>query len=240
MSKKKIEYKGLFKRMWADSVLSQIIAVSILSLIAVLYSLFQTIFSEISFFQLLKNTLMFKIELYKFLIFIIITVLVYILIYSWRKKRNKQVGKFDLEQRIGNFTFRELYNALLTHQIDTPINLIGPDVDKQIDLLTLFIMYQRQLNIGSEWEHDTFTYYILGSTLMTYGLTEKAPTTNKYDSVGLDIIQTSKMGYEFYALLERWRVYNDDIMQDDVTKIENVKPNKGNDFTNVYPNVPKR
>ena len=39
---------------------------------------------------------------------------------------------------------------------------------------------------------------------------------NKGDHLGLDIIQTSLVGYEFYSLLERWRVYRDELMKDDI------------------------
>ena len=113
----------------------------------------------------------------------------------------------------------------MTHKIETPIDLMNFGAERQTDLLILFILYQKELNRGSEWEHDHFTHYILGPTLMTYGLAEKVPTTNKLAIVGSDMIQTSKVGYEFYALLERWRVYNDEIMKDDVTKTETSKPN---------------
>lgn len=222
--KKKIEYKSLIHRMWNDQVLSQLISVGLLSLLTLLYSFFVTIFKNISFQQALIDTLTFKLELYKILIFIAVVVTISILIYKWQKKRNKKIGKFDVEQKVGNFTFRELYNALLTHKINTPSYLMGAGTENKTDLLVLFILYQRQLNLGSEWEHDHFTHYILGPTLMTYGLTEKAPTTNKLDSIGSDMIQTSKVGYEFYALLERWRVYNDEIMKDDVTKTDTEKP----------------
>ena len=61
---------------------------------------------------------------------------------------------------------------------------------------------------------------------MTYGLIEKVPTTNKLDKIGSEMIQTSKIGYEFHALLERWRVYNDEISIDDITKVE--MPEKNN------------
>jgi hypothetical protein len=224
--KEKIQYKGLFQRIWNDQVLSQLISVGLLSLLTLLYSFSVTLFKEISFWQALYETVTFKFELYKIMIFIAVAVLVYILIYKWRQRKNKRIGKFDIEQKVGSFTFRELYNALLTHKIDTPINLMGPGVENQTDLLILFILYQRQLNLGAEWDHDHFTYYTLGPTLMTYGLTAKIPTTNKLDIVGSDMIQTSKIGFEFYSLLERWRVYNDEIMEDDVTKTEIERPKK--------------
>ena len=95
------------------------------------------------------------------------------------------------------------------------------------NLLTLFILYQRQFNLGVEWEGDTYLYYTLGPTLMSYGLTEKALTKNKLDSIGNDIIQTSKVGLEFYAMIERFRIYNDENMKDDITQSgEPKKPKK--------------
>lgn len=223
-TKKKIEYPGIINKIWNDPVLSQLISVGLLSIIAIIYSFCVTIFKEISFKDALIETLTLKFELYKILIFIAIAITVYFLIYKWRQNRNKQIGKFDVEQKIGEFTFRELFNALLTHKIEIPIGLITSGFEKQTDLLLLFILHQRQLNLGSEWQHDYFIHYILGPALMTYGLTEKVPTTNKLDPVGTDMIQTSKVGFQFLALLEKWRVYNDEVMKDDITKTEIEKP----------------
>ena len=139
--KEKIKYKGLFQRIWNDQVLSQIISVILLSILTLLYSLAKTIFEKISFKQALFDTLCFKIEIYKILIFIVVAVLIFILVYKWRQKRNKRIGRFNVEQKIGNFSFRELYNALLTRKIETPENLKAPGIDDKLNLLTLFILY---------------------------------------------------------------------------------------------------
>lgn len=224
MDKKKIEYIGAFQRLWNDQVLSQIISVFILWTITTLYALLQSIFNKVSFIQIFLATINFQIELYKILIFFAISVLIFIVIFKWRQRKNKYFGKFDIEQIVGDFSFRELYNALLTHRIDLPASLRSSQPDSKCDLLTLFILYQRQLNIGIEWDHPgdqgNFMYNSLAPTLMTYGLAEKASSKNKTDSLGLDIIQTSEVGYKFYALLERWRVYNNEIMNDDISKTE--------------------
>ncbi len=219
----KIKEKGLLYKIWNDQVFSQIISVILLSLLTVLYSFFQSIFSDISFKEALINALTFKIELYKLLIFISLTVIFLIIIYKIRKKRNKKIGRFDVEQKVGLFSFRELYNALLTHKIKTPSGLLEHGAEETSELLKLFIFYQQNLNIGVQWDHDHYTYYTLGPALMSYGLTEKVPTTNKLDSVGSEMIQTSQIGYEFYSLIEKWRVYNDEILNDANIEIEDNK-----------------
>ncbi len=224
MNKKKIEYIGLFQKVWNDQVLSQIISVTILWIITTVYALAQSNFKKDSLKQIFLTPINFQIELYKILIFAVISVLIYIVLFKWRQRQKKYLGNFDIEHIVGNFTFRELYNALLTHRIELPASLRSSQSDSKCDLLTLFILYQRQLNIGIEWDHagdqGFFMYHSLAPTLMTYGLAEKAPSKNKADSLGLDIIQTSEVGYKFYALIERWRVYNDEVMNDDISKTE--------------------
>jgi len=231
MDKTKIKYKGIIQRLWTDPVLSQIFSVAILALLTILYSFFRTVFKDISFKQSLLDTLYYPLELYKVFILLVIVVVAYFIYYKWRQKRKNHIGRFDVEQKVGEFSFRELYNALLTHKVNLPISLTSPQTDPKGDLLTLFMLFQRQLNVGIEWNHGgdqgIFMYHILGPTLMTYGLTEKARTKNKADSLKLDIIQTSPTGYKFYAMLERWRVYNDVIMKDDVTKTQTQTHNLG-------------
>jgi hypothetical protein len=107
MDKKKIEYIGAFQRVWNDQVLSQIISIFILWTITTLYALLQSIFSKVSFMQVFLATLNFQIELYKILIFFTISVLIFVMIFKWRQRKKKYFGKFDIEQIVGNFTFRE-------------------------------------------------------------------------------------------------------------------------------------
>lgn len=224
--KEKIKYPRFLNKLWYDPVWSKVIYAGILFVIGVLYSFFSTLFKNISFYDAFIQTINYSLKLYLIFIILVIGFLIYAIVYKIRKKRKSRIGSFDVEQPVGYYTFRELYNALLTHKINLPPNLTRPIGDKKGDLLTLFVLYQRQLNIGAEWNHDNFTYYILGPTLMTYGLTEKAPTKNKLDSVGSDIIQTSEMGFKFYALLEKWRVYNDERMKEDITKTGDTEPEK--------------
>lgn len=217
-TKEKIKYPGILNKFWHDPVWSKVIYALILFLIGLVYSFFSTLFKKVSFHDAFIQTINYDLPIYLVFIIISIGLIVYGIVYKLRMKRKRHVGRFDVEQKIGNFTFRELYNALLTHKIEAPINLVGVIQEKEINLLNLFILYQRQFNLGVEWEGDDFSYYTLGPLLMSYGLTEKAPTKNKMDSIGSDIIQTSSIGIEFHSMLERFRVYNDENMKDDTTK----------------------
>lgn len=218
MAETKIKEKKFFQKIWADPVLSKVISVFIVAILTILYSFIESIFEKISFKEALINTLNFKIEVYKFLIFAIISIVISVGYYYWRRKRKKTFGNFDIEHKVGNFTFRELYNALLTHKIKTDYEI--PEKD-ELDILNLFIIYQRPLNMGIDWESQDFLYYKLGPLLMSYGLTEKIPTTNKTDPTESEMIQTSKVGYEFLASLERWRIYNDSLSYE-----KEIKTNK--------------
>lgn len=228
MSKGEIIYESRLEKLWKDPVWSKVISAGIIFICTLIYSGVKSLSNKITFVEALENALNFKLEIYKFLI-LIICISIFLYIYNLiRKIIKRKNGEFNPEQKIGNFTFRELYNSLLTHKIETPPNLAGsPETVDGIDLLTLFMLYQSILNLGVEWEHDFFAYHKLGPILLSYGLTEKVPTTNKADSLGLEMIQTSKIGHEFWALLEKWRVYNNEIMND---KSESLKIEKSKNY----------
>ncbi|MEG2103125.1 MAG: hypothetical protein RRY99_16625, partial [Flavobacterium sp.] len=133
---------------------------------------------------------------------------------------------FDLDQKVGNFTFRELHNSLLTHSIEMPSNLRGYHAPEKIDLLTIFKFYARIFNQGVQWEDDMDTYFKIGPTLMSYGIIEKVPTTNKSDTIGMEMLQTSKVGYEFLEMLQKWRIYNNETFDENDSQIPIIKINK--------------
>ena len=217
--KEKIKYPGFLNKLWYDPIWSKVIYSAIIFLIGLIYSFFITIFKDISAKRAFLETINYSLKLYVIFIIVAAGLILYGIIYRIRQKRNRHIGNFDVEQRVGDFSFRELYNALLTNKTETPVEVLRTGFkESAIDLLSLFILYQRQLNRGMEWNHDFYTYYDLGPMLMTYGLVEKTPTTNKQDSIGSDMIQTSKVGYEFYALLERWRVHNDWLLKEELIK----------------------
>lgn len=220
-----LKYKGKFEKLWTNPVWSKVISAGIIALITVIYSIVKTAFEDISLYDAIIKVLNFKIEVYLYLIFSILSIAIYFIINFIRKKINKRHLGFELDQRIGNFTFRELHNALLTHMIETPERL-SYNAPTTIDLLTVFKIYARIFNQGVQWEDDMDTYYKIGPTLMSYGIIEKVPTTNKSDTIGMEMLQTSKIGYEFLAMLEKWRVYNNDEFEESKLEIITDKQKK--------------
>ncbi|CAA9203281.1 hypothetical protein FLACOL7796_04680 [Flavobacterium collinsii] len=228
MKEDTLKYRGKFEKIWTSPVWSKVISAAIIATITVLYSIVKTAFENISIYDATIKVLNFEIEVYLYLIFSIFSIAIYFIINFIRKKINKSHLGFELDQKIGNFTFRELHNALLTHIIETPERLGTYNTPPTIDLLTVFKIYARIFNQGVQWEDDTDTYYKIGPTLMSYGIIEKTPTTNKLDKIGMEILQTSKIGYEFLAMLEKWRVYNNDEFEESELQIitDNQKKKK--------------
>jgi len=225
--KEKIKYPGFLNKIWYDPIWSKVLYTGVLFIIGLLYSFFKTLLKDISFYDAFIQTINFEIKLSTIFIIISIALIFYGVIYKIRQNRQKHIGKFDVEQKIGHFNFRELYNALLTHTIDLPISLRRGSPDGKLDLLTLFILYQRQLNKGIDWDtggdQGTFLYYDLCPNLMSYGLMKLTKNKNKADSLGLDLIITSETGYEFFAQIQRYRVYNDYDLNDNVTATKYIE-----------------
>jgi hypothetical protein len=222
MSKEPIKYKGIIRQLWTGPVWSKVISAGIIAFIVFLYSLLQTLLKDVSLTKVFIDTINYKIELWQFFVIVFVVLILFAIYYKWRQRKNKKVGKFNTEEVAGNFTFRELHNSLLTHKIDLPISLRSQEFGNQLDLMTLFVLFQRQLNIGVSWDQPgdqgMFLYQDLGPTLMSYGLTEKAPEKNKADALGLDIIQTSAVGQKYLSMVEKWRIYNDEKLVDDPSK----------------------
>lgn len=226
MKEDTLKYRGKFEKLWTDPVWSKVISAAIIAIITILYSIGKTAFEDKSFYDAIIKVLNLEIEVYIYLIFTIISIVVYYLINLIRKKINKSHLGFELDQKVGNFTFRELHNALLTHIIETPSRLHTYGTPETIDLLTVFKVYARIFNQGVQWEDDMDTYYKIGPTLMSYGIIEKVPTTNKSDTIGMEMLQTSKIGFEFLAMMEKWRVYNNDSFDESESQIISENHNK--------------
>lgn len=231
MSKEPVKYKGIIRQLWIDPVWSKVISAGIIALIVFLYSLLQTLLKDVSLTRVFIDTINYKIELWKFFLIVFFVLILFAIYYKWRERKNKKIGKFNTEEVIGHFTFRELHNSLLTHKIDLPNSLRSQELGNQLDLMTLFVLFQRQLNIGVSWDQPgdqgMFLYHDLGPTLMSYGLTEKAPEKNKADTLGLDIIQTSNIGQKYLSMVEKWRIYNDEQLVENPSKTKPLTFKKG-------------
>jgi hypothetical protein len=209
----KIKYPGLLNKLWYDPIWSKVIYVSIIALVGFVWTLVRTLWAEKSFYEVMMETLTYQLRLYTILIVVAISLLIYGFLVWYRSKKSKKDGVFDVTQKVGNYTFRELHNALLSYEVRTPIDMIrggGPDAPRYIDLLTCFRVYIRVFNTGVDWDmtaHDL--YHTIGPHLMSYGLIEQVKTDRDRNPLDQPILQTSKVGFEFYALLERFRVYNE-------------------------------
>src|SRR5690554_5908044 len=123
-TKEKIKYPGILNKLWHDPIWGKLIYTGILFILGLLYSFFTTIFKEISFVNAFVETLNICIPIYLIFIIIALAFIIYEILNKIRQKRNKHIGIFDVEQEVGNFKFRELYNALLTHNLDVPPDLL--------------------------------------------------------------------------------------------------------------------
>lgn len=226
----KIKYPGFLNKLWYDPIWSKVIYASIILVIGLLYSFLSTQVKNVSFKQAFVETINFNLPIWQVFILITIGLLTYGILFKIRQKRKRHLGRFDVDQPIGNFKFRELYNALLTHNLKLPISLSAASPDGKMNLVKLFVLYQKKLNIGINWDaggdQGMFLYHELGPILMSYGLTELTPCKNKVDTLKLDLIITSKIGHKFFALLEGFRVYNDEVMKEDITKTDDGKTDK--------------
>lgn len=222
-----LKYKSKIKLIWTDPVWSKVISAVVLVFIGLIYSFFQTVLKEVNFFKALNDILNYKIEFWKIFIITFIVLIVWPLFQRIRKKKNIKLGTFNTEEKIGNFVFRELHNALLTHKLNLPKSLVSDELGAKMDISTLFILFQRQLNIGVNWDQlgdqGMFAFYDLGPILMSYGLTEKASEKNKTDTLGLDIIQTSELGMKYLSHVEKWRVFNDENITDNILRTQQLK-----------------
>jgi len=213
-----VEHKPLkssnwFMRSWKDPVGSKLIAGLIIFIITAIYGLISNIIEKISLIEILKNILFLKIELYILLIIIICSLLL-IWFISWLINRNKTENyDFILKERIGDISFSELYNSLISHFVKTPPSL-SDGKNNEIDLLTCFLLYIRKFGIGVTWNHPgdqgIFMYYTVGPILIAYGLFDRVRNFKKNDNLQEDIIVISEKGRKFYQLLNIYRTYNKD------------------------------
>ena len=162
-TKEKIKYPGFLNKIWHDPVWGKVIYAGFIFLAGLIYSFIATLSKEISFYNAFIETINFSLPLYVVFIILTLAVVIYGIVYKIRQKRKRHIGKFDVEQKVGNFTFRELHNALLTHEIEAPLEMWKYLKDGKIDLLALFISHQRQFNLGVEWEGNHYSHYTLGS-----------------------------------------------------------------------------
>ncbi|MEG2103314.1 MAG: hypothetical protein RRY99_17595, partial [Flavobacterium sp.] len=90
MKEEPLKYKGKFEKLWTDPVWSKIISATIIAIVTILYSIVQTAFENVSIYDAYLKVMNFKIEVYIYLVFSIISIGIYFLINFIRKKINKK------------------------------------------------------------------------------------------------------------------------------------------------------
>ncbi|MGJ8667009.1 MAG: hypothetical protein ACSHW7_11615 [Patiriisocius sp.] len=202
-----LKAKNTFKKIWSDSVFSQLIATGIIFLLPFFSAIIYKLLEGKSIKEFFKDIFHFEIKLYVLLILSLILVLGYFLYLRFYKKKNEYQKHF-LSQKIGNYRYGDLNNILLTTYAEIPLNLHYRIGLKELDLLTLFKLFMPQFSYGVGWndptEYGDFLYYQLGPDLIAYQLCEKRPSldNNTAGNINSFDIVTSANGFKFFALLE--------------------------------------
>jgi hypothetical protein len=198
----KIKERGL--KIWKDPVWSKVIAAGILSLIAIIAAKF-TNHSWQEIYNYAIQLLTFNVPIYGLLSLIAIYFITKLIVKFFRK-RNTSFWR----ENIGNYTFKELYNILLTEKL--PIATRGMEMFGQLapddDLLTLFQLYYIHLNTGVEFDDNIgdgyYLYSILAPRFVGFGLVDsyQAPIRNLPGETKV-AYKISELGRKFHASLEK-------------------------------------
>ncbi len=225
----KAKSKNFFVKIWTDSVFSKVIASSILLLLSILTAFIVKLFEGISIGDLFNQFLQIDIKLYLIILIAIILIIGYYVYLKFFNKRNLYKEEF-LKQKVGNYRFGDLNNILLTTYVELPHSFRHKVGLKELDLLTLFKLFISQLNTVIGFDHPTeeggFIYYNLGPKLISYGLCENIPSLNNNTAGNINTydITTSKVGYEFFALLEIYeRMENEQFYENEFYEKQKIK-----------------
>lgn len=195
---------NLILKIWKDPVWSKVIAAGFILFISTIwlkyfdYSLDQIIGG-------LKYLLTFNAPLYVIVVFVVITFCFSGIFKRIRKKTNPIWG-----ERIGNYSFDELYKILQrqTLEVRTPsMSFSGRPAPKQ-NLLDQFAAHIIFFNKGVTAQQDIgdggYTWGVLGPKYVSYGLVDRVEKPNDKLQDVVDVWYfTSELGHKFYSLLEK-------------------------------------
>jgi hypothetical protein len=196
--------KEEFLKIWKDPVWSKVISAGIIAFIAIVWAkITNHTWSEI--YDFIINVLSLQMPVYIFLSTIGFYFIVKLCIKLFKKKRDPL-----WDEQMGNYTFKELYNILITETF--PVSTMGMQMSGRPaptdDLLMLFRMYYTYLNKGIDFDsniHDGgYLYGVLASKLVGYGLVEayQKPLRDLPDQTQV-AYKTSELGHRFHASLEK-------------------------------------
>ena len=202
--------KEIFLTIWKDPVWSKVISVGILGLIALVGAkLTHHSWNEIYLFII--AVLSFKVPLYVVLSTIALILAILMIVRFFKNRRDP-----FWDQPIGNYTFKELYNILLTQTM--PVATTGMKISGQPappdNLLHLFRVYYTFLNKGMGIEDNIqdggYLYSVFAPRMVGFGLVEiyDKPDNNLPD-VTDPAYRTSPLGHKFHAALDKLILAND-------------------------------
>lgn len=193
-----------FLNIWKDPVWSKVISAGIIALIAVIWAkITNHTWAEIYDFVL--SVLSFKLPVYLFLSTIALYFIVKLCIKLFKKRKDPL-----WDEQMGNYTFKELYNILLTETF--PVTTMRMQMSGMSaltdDLLILFRIYYTYLNKGVDFDDNiddgSYLYSVLAPRLVGYGLVEayQKPLNDLPDQTEV-AYKTSELGHKFHASLEK-------------------------------------
>ncbi|RZJ88702.1 MAG: hypothetical protein EOO20_12935 [Chryseobacterium sp.] len=213
------ETKNFIQKLWGDPVWSKVISAAFLSIFTFLYALSKSFFdtinvSKIGFIDLIRNAVNFKISVFWILISTLIitaSVMLLTLYRRWKHKQSIVQNYFDVDHKIGNFTFKELYNSLLNNFIQTPAYLVAAGYPERDNLLVLWRVHLNYFNMGitidDMGEQAKFLYFQLCPLLISYGLIKQTTIRsfdNTHDMISLISTEANDL---FFASMEKWIIY---------------------------------
>ena len=164
--------KERFLKIWKDPVWSGVISTGILALIVLVWAkVTNHTWAEVYGFVI--GVLSFKLPIYLFLSIIGLYFIVKLCVKLFKKRKDPL-----WDEQMGNYTFKELYNILITETFPvTTMRMQMSGMPAPIDnLLILFRIYYTYLNKGIDFddniEDGSYLYSVLSPRLVGYGLVE--------------------------------------------------------------------
>ena len=197
-------FKEGFLKIWKDSVWSKVISAGIIALVAVVWAkITNHTWAEVNDFVV--KFLTFRMPVYIFLSAIGTYFIVQLLKNFFIKSKDPL-----WDEQMGNYTFTELHNILLTETFPVTTNgmqMSGMNAPND-DLLMLFRIYYIYLNKGVGFddniEDGSYLYSVLAPRFVGYGLVDvyQKPLNDLPDRTEV-AYKTSLLGHKFYASLEK-------------------------------------
>jgi hypothetical protein len=198
------KFRGEFLKIWKDPVWSKVISAGAIALIVISRAKF-TNHSWKEIYDFVLSVLSFKLPIYLFLSIVALYFIIKACIRLFMQRKDPL-----WDGQMGNYTFKELYNILLTETfpVTTMSMKISGTPAPTYNLLLLFRTYYTYLNKGIDFDnniHDGgYLYNALAPRLVGFGLVEayQKPLNDLPDSTEV-AYKTSELGYRFHASLEK-------------------------------------